>query len=207
MTRPTSQSIVDNMEWTNTQEKILKAARGLFLAKGYPTTTVDEIVEKAGVSKGSFYHAFPSKEEMGLVLLEWYQLGGEARFLDGPFAQIKDPRKRMFAYIDHIEEISKDMWGHGCLFGNLGLELAETSPKIRKKISQLFDKIIRRLEPIFEPAGVNKGTKGHPSAKELAEQFLVIMEGTILLARVYKDWKYFTRGMQNFRNYLTHLTH
>ena len=194
------------MELTTTQESILTAARDLFLSKGYPTTTVDEIVENAGVSKGSFYHAFPSKEEMGISLLEWYQLGGADKLMSGPFAQIKDPKKRMFAFLDHIENIAKDVWGNGCLLGTLGLELAETSPKIRKKITLIFSEFVTRLEPIFEPAGRKKGAKGHPTAKEVAEQYLVMFEGAIMLTRVYKDWGYFTRGLQNFRNQLKYLT-
>ena len=194
------------MELTHTQEKILNASRDLFLARGYPSTTVDAIVDKAGVSKGSFYHAFQSKEEMGLILLEWYQLGGAEQLMAGPFAQMKDPKKRMFGFLDHIENISKDMWGHGCLLGNLGLELAETSPKIRKKVSGLFQKVINMLEPIFEPAGRKKGTKNRPTAKEVAEQYLVMLEGSIMLARVYNDWGYFTRGLQNFRNHLKYLS-
>ena len=190
------------MELTRTQEKILNASKSLFLDKGYPATTVDEIVALAKVSKGSFYHAFPSKEEMSLVLLEWYQLGGKERLINGPYAKLKDPEKRMFGFLDHIESISKEMWGHGCLLGNLGLELAETSPKIRKKVSQLFKKVITMLEPIFEPASRKKGT---PSAKEVAEQYLVMLEGAIMLARVYNDWGYFTRGLNSFRNHLKHL--
>ena len=190
------------MELTKTQENILTAARDLFLSKGYPTTTVDQIVEKAGVSKGSFYHAFPSKEEMGLVLLEWYQKGGEQLFLNGSFTLVEDPRKKMFAYLDHIENVSRDLWSHGCLLGTLGLELAETSPKIQKKISKIFNELIIGLEPIFEPAGRNHGKKDRPSAKEVAEQFIVTLEGAIMFARVNKDWTYFERGIQNFRNNL-----
>jgi TetR/AcrR family transcriptional repressor of nem operon len=194
------------MELTKTQENILKAARDLFLSKGYPATTVDQIVENAGVSKGSFYHAFPSKEEMGIILLEWYQLGGVEKIMGGHFAKMKDPKKRMLGFVDHIENISKDMWGHGCLLGNLGLELAETSPKIRKKVSGLFQKVINMLEPIFEPAGRKNGSKDHPTAKQVAEQYLVMLEGSITLARVYNDWGYFTRGLQSFRNHLKHLS-
>ena len=194
------------MSLTKTQENILKAARDLILSKGYPATTIDQIVESAGVSKGSFYHAFPSKEEMGISLLEWYQLSGVSKVMAGPFAKMKDPKKRMFGFLDHIENISEDMWGHGCLLGNLGLELAETSPKIRKKVSGLFQKVIIMLGPIFEPAGSNKGTKEHPTAKEVAEQYLVMLEGSIMLARVYNDWGYFTRGLQNFRNQLNYLS-
>jgi TetR/AcrR family transcriptional repressor of nem operon len=194
------------MELTKTQEKILTAARDLFLSKGYPATTVDQIVEQAGVSKGSFYHAFPSKEEMGIILLEWYQLGGAEQLMNGPYAKMNDPKKRMFGFLDHIENISKDMWGHGCLLGNLGLELADTSPKIRKKVSGLFKKVIKMLEPIFEPAGRAPGTKDHPNAKQVAEQYLVMLEGAIMLSRVYNDWSYFTRGLNNFRNHLKYLS-
>jgi TetR/AcrR family transcriptional repressor of nem operon len=194
------------MELTKTQESILKAARDLILSKGYPATTVDEIVDQAGVSKGSFYHAFPSKEEMGISLLEWYQLSGVAKVMGGPFAKMNDPKKRMFGFLDHIENISEDMWGQGCLLGNLGLELAETNPKIRKKVSGLFRKVITMLEPLFEPAGSKKGTKERPTSKEVAEQYMVMLEGSIMLARVYNDWGYFTRGLQNFRNQLQYLS-
>ncbi|NJE13628.1 TetR/AcrR family transcriptional regulator [Thermococcus sp. LS2] len=48
----------------DTREKILKAARELFAEKGYDKTTVDEIVERAGVAKGTFYNYFKSKEEL-----------------------------------------------------------------------------------------------------------------------------------------------
>lgn len=194
------------MKLTATQEKILNASRDLFLARGYPGTTIDEIVNKAGVSKGSFYHAFPSKEEMGMILLEWYQLGGADKLMAGPYTAMEDPKERMFGFLDHIENISKDMWGHGCLLGNLGLELAESSPKIRKKVSRLFQKVIVMLAPIFEPAAQNNGTEGPLNAKDVAEQYLVMLEGSIMLARVYNDWGYFTRGLQNFRNQLKHMT-
>ena len=59
------------MSPTNTQQKIFNAAKTLMLSKGYPATTVDEICESAKVSKGSFYHSFSSKEELGIRLLEW----------------------------------------------------------------------------------------------------------------------------------------
>ena len=191
---------------TKTQEKILTASRDLFLARGYPATTIDEIVEKAGVSKGSFYHAFPSKEEMGLVLLEWYQLGGVDRLMSGPFSSEKDPLKRMFGFLDHIENISKDMWGHGCLLGNLGLELAESSPKIRQKVSHLFQNVLNLLEPIFEPAGRSPERQNHPTAREIAEHYLIIFEGAIMMALVYKDWGYFSKGLNGFRDHLKFLT-
>lgn len=48
------------------RSKLLDAAQAEMLAKGYAATAVDEICARAGVSKGSFHHFFPAKEELGV---------------------------------------------------------------------------------------------------------------------------------------------
>ena len=60
-----------------TKEKLLEAAQQLMLAKGFPATTVDEICEAAGFTKGSFFHYFESKEHLGKEVLDrFYQKNG-----------------------------------------------------------------------------------------------------------------------------------
>jgi len=49
---------------SNTKSKIINAAWDLFYDQGYDNTTVDEIIEKSGTSKGSFYHYFSSKDSL-----------------------------------------------------------------------------------------------------------------------------------------------
>ena len=49
---------------SNTKSKIINAAWELFYDQGYENTTVDEIIEKSGTSKGSFYHYFSSKDSL-----------------------------------------------------------------------------------------------------------------------------------------------
>mgnify|MGYP002573242194 CR=1 FL=1 len=48
----------------NTKSKIVSAAWQLFYQQGYDDTTIDEIVEASGTSKGSFYHYFDSKDSL-----------------------------------------------------------------------------------------------------------------------------------------------
>jgi AcrR family transcriptional regulator len=50
--------------------EILHAAQGLFLSRGYDTTTVNDLLNAVGISKGAFYHHFSSKEEV-LQALVW----------------------------------------------------------------------------------------------------------------------------------------
>lgn len=49
---------------SNTRSKIVTAAWELFYEHGYDDTTVDDIVERSGTSKGSFYHYFPGKDAL-----------------------------------------------------------------------------------------------------------------------------------------------
>ncbi len=48
----------------NTRSRIVSAAWDLFYENGYDATTVDEIVERSGTSKGSFYHYFAGKDAL-----------------------------------------------------------------------------------------------------------------------------------------------
>lgn len=171
LTKPTSWSIVLCMEVTRTQEKILHAAKTLMLSKGYPATTVDEICESAQVSKGSFYHAFSSKRGIGLSLLEWYHQGGAEKIFGGSFNDVKDAKQKMFEFLDHVDRSSKELWHNGCLLGNLGMELAETSPKIRIEVSRNFKKLTHRLEEIFEPAAKGKPQEVVPPQRSWQSSF------------------------------------
>lgn len=53
-----------------TVKKILEVSFGLFKEKGYEQTTVIDIVEKMGMSRGAFYHHFKTKEEVLYAIIE-----------------------------------------------------------------------------------------------------------------------------------------
>ena len=55
-----------------TREKLLETAQHLMLAKGYTATSVEEICEAADLTKGSFFHYFASKEDLGKAVLDRY---------------------------------------------------------------------------------------------------------------------------------------
>ena len=48
----------------NTRGRIINAAWELFYEQGYEDTTIDEIIERSGTSKGSFYHYFEGKDAL-----------------------------------------------------------------------------------------------------------------------------------------------
>lgn len=192
------------MEAINTDEKLLEAALRLMLSKGYPATTVDEICAEAGVSKGSFYHFFKNKEELGLATIErFYRLGAE-EIENGPFTGLADPVERAFGYVDNIEAKATSLWTAGCLLGSFALELADTNPAVRQEVSRMFDRVARRMANMLEPIAERAG-EGGPTAIELSESFLSVLEGSIVLARAHRDPDRIPKAVRWFRRYLERL--
>src|SRR6478672_13796556 len=107
----------------SSKEKLVRAARNLMLAQGYPITSVDDIIEAAGVSKGSFYHYFDSKEELALTAMHDFLADGAALMMDGTFRDIADPRKRAIAFLKHVENVTMRLWDHGCLLVMFSVDL------------------------------------------------------------------------------------
>ena len=193
-----------NMQATDTYEKLLDAALRLMLSKGYPATTVDEICAEAGVSKGSFYHFFKTKEALGLAAIERFYQRGQHELLNGPFTEIEDPVERAFGYLDHVEARSTSLWTDGCLLGSFALELADTNPAVREEVSRMFEQLARQMASVLRPIADRAGESG-PTATALAEMFLSLLEGSIVLARAHHDPDRIPMAIRRFRRYLERL--
>lgn len=70
-----------------TREHLLQAAEESFASLGFDATGVSEICERAGVSKGAFYHHFVSKQEVFMVLFSRWLAGLDALLAE----RVKDP--------------------------------------------------------------------------------------------------------------------
>lgn len=182
------------MASTQTRSKIMGAARQLMLARGYSATSVDEICSTAGVSKGSFYHFFPSKADLGLATLNAFYQEGVTRIRSGAYVRNPDPHERLMGFFDHLEVKAPEFWEHGCLIGTFATELAESSPVIHARVAEIFDELVAAMAPVFAPVAADAD-----DAKALAEQMLVVLEGSIIMARAHLDPPRITMAIQRFR--------
>lgn len=188
------------MKGGTVKDQLVQAALRLMLDKGYAGTTVDEICEAAGASKGSFYYFFQTKEDIGLAALESFYERAQQLMQAGTYMEIKDPVERAFGYLDHAEAVSKKIWGDGCLLGTFATDLARTRPAIRKRVIALFKRATSAAAQIFEPIAASR--RDGPTAVQLAEWYLAILEGAIVMAKAHNDWKRIPQALQGFRKYL-----
>lgn len=190
------------MSKPESKERILTAAKALFLSRGYAATTVDAICEKAELSKGSFYHFFDSKDELGLAVLDWSLRRGTAMLESGSHAAITDPVEHGLAYLEHFEKCSAELWGAGCLLGSFALELAEENKPMQRTVSNMFqavsDAVAAKLAPIVAACAPGSVVP----APELADQFLASLEGSIILAKAHRDPARVAKAIRAFRTTL-----
>jgi hypothetical protein len=116
-----------------------------------------------------------------------------------------DGPERAIRYVRHVEQASEEVWKDGCLIGSLALELAETHPEIREKLSQVFRDLTDHLETVFIPLCRAHPGPDTPPPRELAEQMLVVIEGGVVLSRAHYDRRYVPQALRCFRRYLESL--
>ena len=175
----------------NTRERIIDVAKERFHARGYADVGIKEICDNAKIQKGSFYHFFPSKEDLALTVIDEFA----ADWADGFVAEAFDPELAPMERIEFLIDAAyfwqksvKEKNGNipGCLFGNLALEMSTKNDVLRAKLNAVFSKAKTRFRDTLNQAVEKKEIK--PLNTELtAEAMLAYLEGMILLAKTEND--------------------
>jgi TetR/AcrR family transcriptional regulator, transcriptional repressor for nem operon len=191
------------MAATPSKERLLAAAKELFLARGYAATTVDAICEKAQLTKGSFYYSFDSKEELGLAVLDWSLGRGVQLLASGPHAQMGNSVEKAFAFLDHLEKCAPELWSGGCLLGSFATELAETNPRMQQAVATMFQAVADDLAEQLQPLAAQGAGRQVLPAGELADTLLGLIEGSITLAKAHRDPSRLPKAIRRFRLFVS----
>jgi len=175
----------------NTKQRLLDTAQQLFYARSYADVGVQEICEKAGVKKGSFYHFFPSKRDLTLAMLDesWRQM--KQTMLNQAFARDLPPLQRLKRFLDLSYQHHKAVKAQtgrifGCPYGNLAGELSTQDEEIRARINRIFQELEAPIEASLEEA-MAAGDLPEIDARATAEAMVAYIEGLTLMAKTRND--------------------
>ena len=184
---------------TSRLERLLTAGRELMVAKGFAATTVDQVCEAAGVTKGAFFHYFGTKEDMANALVERFAGELYMSFQEAPFRKLSDPRKRVFGYIEWTKYVCREpILANGCLLGIFSQELASVRPEIRDWCAGAFDAWRQDFQNLLDEAQ----PPGNVDTAELARHFIGIVEGSLILSKAHQDPDVVDTSLDQFRNYV-----
>lgn len=168
---------LDNMKKTS-KEEIVKKSIGLFKQQGYHNTSMANIADICGLIKGSLYHHFKSKDEIGLECLKFIH----EYFVDNIFSIAKkdelSPKEKIELFINKIDSYFLNSKG-GCLFANLALELPSTNTAFKDEIKVYFKAWEEALAKILE------SKYSREEAFSLAKEYLALTQGAIMMMNLH----------------------
>lgn len=189
---------------SETRDRIVMAAMELFWEKGYGSTSISDILKKAGANSGSLYHFFPAKQDVLTAVLDTYHQGIRPMLLDPAWEGVDDPLERVFVLLDRYRRflIETDYF-YGCPIGSLALELHEPDPAIRERLVANFSAWTAAIEECLNQAS----DRLPPDAdrKALAQFVLTTMEGGVMQARTYRSLDAFDASVGQLRQYFDYL--
>lgn len=173
-----------------TRTALIAAGTHLILEKGYNHCGLEEILKEAKVHKGSFYHFFKSKEDFGLQVVAEYAAMRMASLDE----QLNNTDVRPLARLRRFFELSAlrhQSLGYrkGCLFGNLGQEMADHSEVFRTRLEEVLSEYRAKIARCFREAQQVGDLRADFDADRLAGFCLNSWEGAILRMKVAKSYE------------------
>jgi TetR/AcrR family transcriptional regulator, transcriptional repressor for nem operon len=190
-------------EQHESKTKLLDAALYVIRAKGYSATRVEDVCAAAGLTKGSFFHHFKSKEELALAAAEHFSAMADGLFATAPYRSLPDPVDRLLGYVDFRKAILLgELPQFTCLLGTMVQETYETHPHIREACDRFIAAHARTLEADIAEAMATRSMRSEWTAESLALYTQAVIQGSFILAKAQGSARVAADCLEHLRRYI-----
>lgn len=186
-----------------TRQRIFDAAQSIIARKGFSAVGLNEVLNAAGVPKGSFYHYFASKDAFGTALLEHYfetYFADMDRIFQDPATSAQDALMRYWQL--WISNQTSQVECGKCLAVKLGAEVADLSEPMRLALHRGTAQIVERLEAAISK-GVEEGTvRIATTPAQLALRLYAMWLGASVMTKITRTPHEFEEALLQTRSLL-----
>lgn len=188
-----------------TRQKLLECAFSAIHQRGFRATTLDDILEQSGVTKGALYHHFDSKRALGYAVIdELVRPYMQAQWQ--PLLTADDPVTAAIAGLrKRREKLRERLLAYGCPFNNLAQEMSPHDAGFRKRLQG----ILRDWHGAYADAlqrGITLGKVRRDVHPQTAAIFIVsAIEGLIGMAKAAQSGTLYDDGLRGLIDYLERL--
>jgi TetR/AcrR family transcriptional repressor of nem operon len=192
---------------TDTRERILDAAEGSVLEKGFAATSIDELIAAVGITKSGFFYHFRDKGELARALLVRYVEREDALF-DELFRRAdelnEDPLHGFLVGLKMMAEMMGDLpGGHpGCLVASYCYQDRLFDREVRELSAAAVLGWRRRFRTRLEAIAARYPPRIAVDLDDLADMLSGLVDGGIILSKVLKDRDALPRQVMLYRDFV-----
>ena len=165
--------------------EILESALVEFHRRGFAACSVENITSAAGVPKGSFYNHFKSKDDLGAEVVRRYSAASPwSAEVDPDLPPLTEMRTR---FTTLREGLARRGFMQGCLIGNMGTEVADSSETIRTETAATLDRWSGRIAALIRAGQAAGDIAADRDADALGRFVVNAWEGAVTRAKVVKN--------------------
>ena len=174
-----------------TRRFIVKEAAALFNQQGYAGTSMKDIMEVTGLTKGGLYGNFKSKEEIAIASFE-YAVAAVKKEVAKRTHVIENSLDKLKGVVYYYKEnLFTPTIDGGCPILNTSIEADDNNPVLREKVLEALDYWQDRIVLTIKYGHERKEIKKGVDSKEFASLFISTLEGGIMMSRIYKNQTHF----------------
>ena len=192
------------IEVPETKRKLVDAGVLIMRAKGFNATSLDEVCQNAGVSKGAFFHYFKGKDELAKSVVAHFIEAKAKAYAEAPFQKLADPLARVYGRLDFALESSggPERQTKGCLIGTFAQELSFTHPELRNVCREAFSRMAANFEKDLAEAKAKYAPQAGFDPKNVAILYVSILQGSLMMAKADESTAVLRENIEQFRQYL-----
>jgi TetR/AcrR family transcriptional regulator, transcriptional repressor for nem operon len=190
------------MAETSSRSRLIAATIDLVRSNGYASTRVDDVCAAAGVTKGSFFHHFESKEDLAIAAAHAWNDNAVRLFADAPYMAETDPLARLLGYLRFRRQlVAGDLREWTCYAGTTIQEVHESHPAIREACTRSITVHLAHLTTLAEQVLAERPVP-RLRAQSLATHIQVVLQGAFVMAKAAQDAQVAVDSIDHLTRYI-----
>jgi len=183
--------------------RLLDATLKIVRTKGYSATRIEDVCAEAGLTKGSFFHHFKSKEDLALAAAALWDARTVKTFAAAPYHRAADAVSRLIAYLEFRKAmLTGDLPEFTCFAGTVVQEAYRTHPDVSAACARSIAEQAKGLEADIREAMRDRGIRGSWTAESLALHILAVIQGGCILAKAHGSAAVALECLDHLRRYV-----
>lgn len=173
-----------------TREYIIEKAAPIFSKKGYAGTSLNDLIEATGLTKGSIYGNFENKDEIAIAVYT-YSTAALSKKLDDMISTKSTASDKLIAFTEYYRLNWKRIFEKGgCPILNAAVEADDNLPFLKNNVQASIKKLTSKITRIIEEGKETSEFKKNINSTEYAYMTITLLEGGIMLSKMDNSSKH-----------------